>query len=129
MIYKTDRHRKQTWLVIKRERGGKGQMRSPALRFHGDLIQLMAETCRGFILTCQCQEAPNDSFGNRPEMGKACGPNSPFSVKLFGLSDHFITRNTNLNYWIIDFQGTYDLYCYCVLWLRSQTWIGSQERA
>ena len=28
---------------------------------------------------------------NRPEMGKVCGLNSPFSVKLFGLFDHFIT--------------------------------------
>ena len=45
------------------------QVRSPALRFHGDLIWLMAETCWGFIPTCQCQEAPNVSFGNRPEMG------------------------------------------------------------
>ena len=45
----------------------------------------------GVIPTCQCQEAPNVSFGNRPEMGKACGPNSPFSVKLFSLFDHFIT--------------------------------------
>ena len=67
------------------------QVRIPALRFHGDLIQLMEETCQGFLPTCQCQEAPNDSFGNRPEMGKACGPNSPFSVKLFSLFDHFIT--------------------------------------
>jgi len=38
-------------------------------------------------------------------------------------------RSTNLIYRIIDFQGTCDLYCYCVLWLRSQTWIGSQESA
>ena len=30
-------------------------------------------------------------------------------------------RSTNLIYWIIGFQGTCDLYCYCVLWLRSQT--------
>ena len=67
------------------------QVKSPALWFHGDLIQLMAETCRGFLPTCQGQEAPNVSFGNRPEMGKACGPNSPFSVKVFGLFDHFIT--------------------------------------
>ena len=29
------------------------QGRSPALRFHGDLIQLMAETCRGFMPTYQ----------------------------------------------------------------------------
>ena len=67
------------------------QIKSPALRFHSDLIRFMAETCQGVIPTCQCQETPNDSFGNRPEMGKACGPNSPFSVKLFGLFDHFIT--------------------------------------
>ena len=51
----------------------------------------LAETCQGFIPTCQCQEALNVSFGNQPEMGKACGPNSPFSVKLFYLFDHFIT--------------------------------------
>ena len=63
----------------------------PTWQFHGDLIRLMAETCQGFIPTCQCQEAPNVSFGNWPEMGKACGPSSPFSVKLFGLFDHFIT--------------------------------------
>ena len=30
------------------------------------LIQLMAETCRGFIPTCQCQEAPNVSDCLRP---------------------------------------------------------------
>ena len=36
-------------------------------------------------------------------------------------------RSTNLSYWIIDFQGTCDLYCYCALQLRSQTWIGSQK--
>ena len=65
-------------------------IKSPALRFHSDLW-LMAETCRGFLPTCQGQEAPNVSFRNRPEMGKLCGPNSPFSVKPFGLFDHFIT--------------------------------------
>ena len=62
-----------------------------AATFTCDLIGLMAETCRGFIPTCQCQEAPNVSFGNQPKMGKACGPNSPFLVNLFGLFDHFIT--------------------------------------
>ena len=36
-------------------------------------------------------------------------------------------RSTNLIYQIIDFQGTCNLYCYCFLWLRSQTWISSQE--
>ena len=36
-------------------------------------------------------------------------------------------RSTNLICHIIDFQGTCELCCYCVLLLRSQTWIGSQE--
>ena len=35
------------------------QVRGPALRFHNDLIWLMAETCQGFIPTCQCQECSN----------------------------------------------------------------------
>ena len=38
-------------------------------------------------------------------------------------------RSANLIYQIIDFQETCDLYCYCVLWIRPQTWIGSQESA
>ena len=67
------------------------QVKSPALRLHGDLIRLMTKTCWGFTLTCQSQEAPNVYFGNRSEMAKGCGLNSPFSVKLFGLFDHFIT--------------------------------------
>ena len=66
-------------------------VRSPALRFCGDLIWLIAETCWGFILTWQCQEAPNVSFGDQPEMDKACGLNFPFLVKPSGLFDHFIT--------------------------------------
>ena len=36
-------------------------------------------------------------------------------------------RSTNLICHIIDFQGTCDLCCYCVLWLRSQIWIVSKE--
>ena len=36
-------------------------------------------------------------------------------------------RSTNLICRIIDFQGTCDLCCYCVLLLRSQTWISSQK--
>ena len=62
----------------------KKQVRSLALWFHGDLIGLM-----GFLQTCQCQEA-HIFFGDGPEMGKACGLNSPFSVKLSDLFDHFI---------------------------------------
>ena len=67
----------------------------------------------------------------RAEMGKACGPNFPFSVKLFGLFDHFITpweiEVLTLSVRLVDLQGTCDLCCYCVLWLRSQIWIGNQE--
>ena len=36
-------------------------------------------------------------------------------------------RSTNLICWIIDFQGTCDLCCYCVLLLSSQTWNSSQK--
>ena len=67
------------------------QVRSPALWLHSDLIRLMAETLWGFIPACQCQEAPNFSFGYRPEMGKVCGLNSPFLVRLSGFFDNFIT--------------------------------------
>ena len=48
---------------------------------------------------------------------------------LWPFHNSLVIRSTNLIYRIIDFQGTCDLYCYCVLWLRSQTWIGSQESA
>ena len=51
----------------------------------------MTETCWGFTQICQCQEASNVSLRDWPEMGKVCGPNSRFLVKLFGLFDHFIT--------------------------------------
>ena len=34
---------------------------------------------------------PRGTQWDQPEMGKACGLNSPFLVKLFGLFDHFIT--------------------------------------
>ena len=36
-------------------------------------------------------------------------------------------RTTNLICWIIGFQGTCDLGCYCALLLWPQAWIGSQE--
>ena len=34
----------------------------------------------------------------------------------------FGIRSTNLMCHITDFQGACDLYCYCVLWLKFQTW-------
>ena len=48
---------------------------------------------------------------------------------LWPLPNYLGIRSINLIYRIIDFQGTCDLYCHCVLLLRSQTWIGSQESA
>ena len=95
------------------------QVRSPALRFCGDLIQLMAETCRGFISTGQRQEAPNVSFGGPTINGQSVW------TKLSFLSQTFLSlwlfhnsleiRSTNLICRIIDFQGTCDLCCYHVL--------------
>ena len=103
---------------------------SPALQVHHDLTQLMADNCWGFIPTCQHQEAPMAPLGDPPEMGKACGLNSPFwsnfSVFLI-ISELLGIRGTNLICWIIDCQGTCDLCYYCVWWLWTQTWIGSQE--
>ena len=48
-----------------------------------------------------------------------------------GLFDHFVTaggiETTNLICKIIDFQGTCDPCCHCVLWLRPQVWIDCHE--
>ena len=64
------------------------QMRSPALRFWGDLIRLMAETLLGDYADLLM------SRGNQcllQGMARVRGLNSPFSVKLSNLFDHFIT--------------------------------------
>ena len=45
----------------------------------------------GLYRPATAKRHPMSPLGDRPEMGKACGLNSPFSVKLFGLFDHFIT--------------------------------------
>ena len=64
-------------------------------------------------------------------MGKACGLNSLSQTfwSLWPFHNSLEIRSTNLACHIIDFQGTCDLCCYCVLWLRSQTWIGSKRLA
>ena len=46
---------------------------------------------RGLYWSANAKSHPSSLWGEQPEMGKSCGPNSPFSVKLFGLFDHFIT--------------------------------------
>ena len=94
---------------------------SPALWFHGNLLQHMADTCWGFILTCQHQEAPMAPLGDPPEMGKVCGLNRPFwsnfSVSLT-ISELLRIRSTNLICRIINCQRTCDLCYYCVQWLH-----------
>ena len=104
------------------------QIRSSVLWFCGDLIQLMAETCLGFIPTCQCQEAPNVSFRDRPEMGKARTELSFLSQtfrSLWPFHNFLRIRATNLSGHRLS--GDCDLCCHCVLLLRFQTWVGSRE--
>ena len=119
-------------LVWMNERPWVKQVRSPALRFHGDLIWLMAETYWGFIPTCQCQEAPHVSFGGLTRNGQSVWTKLSFLGQTFQslwpFHNSLEIRSTNLICQIIDFQGTCDLCCCCVLWLRSQIWIGSRKR-
>ena len=92
----------------------------PALQFSGDLTDggdLMADTCWGFILTCQHLAALMAPLGDPPEMGKVCGVNCPFwssfSVSLT-ISELLGIRSSILICWIIDCQGTCDLCYYCI---------------
>ena len=82
------------------------------------------------IPTCQCQEAPDVSFGpsrNGQSMWTELSFFGQTFQSLWPFHNSLEIRSANLICRIIDFQGTCDLCCYCVLWLRSQTWIGSQE--
>ena len=102
-------------------------MRSPALHFRGDLIGLMAETCQGFIQTCECQCLLQGLKRN----GESVWTKLSFLSQTFWFLCPFHSflgiRTTNLICWIIGFQGTCDLGCYCALLLWPQAWIGSQE--
>lgn len=84
------------------------------------------ELCQGFILTCQCQKAPNVPARGAARNGRSMWTKLPFLSHLFLVFDHSVTawgiRTTNLNCWITDFQGTCDPCCYCVLLLRPQAW-------
>ena len=97
------------------------QLWSPALCFHGDLIWFMAETCRGIIPTCQCQEALKSVLQWPTRNGQSMWTELSFLGQTFWslwLFHNFLgIRTTNLICQIIDFQGTWDLCCYCVLWL------------
>ena len=81
---------------------------------------------QGFIPTCQCQKAPNVPARGAARNGRSMWTKLPFLSHLFLVFDHSVTawgiRTPNLNCWIIDFQGTCDPWCYCVLLLRPQTW-------
>ena len=64
----------------------------PNLWFQGDLTQLMAETpLGGLYRPANVKRHPMSPPGERPEMDKVYGPNSPFSIKLSSLFDCFIT--------------------------------------
>ena len=99
------------------------QVRSPALHFHGDLIQLMAETCWGFIPTCQCQEAPNVSFGKPTRNVQRVWTKLSFLCQTFRslwpFHNSLGIRSTNLIYRIIDlwYMGLviYAVTVYCYL--------------
>ena len=56
------------------------------------------------------------SFGDWSEMGKACGPNSPFSVKLPRLFDYFITSwELELLTYLLDHRLSRDLWSMLLL--------------
>ena len=46
---------------------------------------------RGLYWSANAKSHPSSLWGEQPEMDKSCGPNSPFSVKLSNLFDHFMT--------------------------------------
>ena len=99
------------------------QVRSPALRFHDYLTLLMAETCWGFILTCQCQEAPNVSFGkltrNRQSLWTKLSSLGQTFQSLWLFHNSLEIRGTKLIYRIIDWWSMglviYAVIVYCYL--------------
>ena len=56
-----------------------------------NLIGLWQKLVESLYRPANAERQPMSPLGDWPKMGKACGLNSPFSVKLFGLFDHFIT--------------------------------------
>ena len=90
-----------------------------------------AEPCRGFILTCQCQEAPNIPAREAARNGWSMWTKHYFLSYLFLVSDHFVTargiRTTSQTCWITDFQGTCNPRCwwlYCALQTRARSVAG-----
>ena len=59
------------------------QVGSPALRFHGVLIWLMAEICQGIMLTCQGQETPNIPAKGAARDGQSVWSNLSFLGQTF----------------------------------------------
>ena len=51
----------------------------------------MAKPVGGLYQPVNAKRHPMYPLRDRPEVGKACGQNSPFSVKLFSVFDHFVT--------------------------------------
>ena len=85
------------------------------------------EPSQGFIPTCQCHETSSIPVKGAARNGQNMWTELSFLSQTFQslwpFHNSLGIRTTNLICRITDFQGICDLYCYCVLLLRSQTWI------
>ena len=80
------------------------------------------ELFRGLYQPASAKRHPTSLQWEQPQMGRACAQISLSWSPFPGLSDHFITvwgiETTNLICQIIDFPGTCNRCCYCVLLLN-----------
>ena len=80
------------------------------------------ELFRDLYQPASAKRHPTSLQWEQPQMGRACAQISLSWSPFPGLSDHFITvwgiETTNLICQIIDFQGTCNRCCYCVLLLN-----------
>ena len=79
----------------------------------------------GLYWPANAKRHPRSLLGEQPEMDKACGLNFPFSVTFSCSLWPFhlcVGIRTNIICRIIDFQGTCDPCCHCVLLLRPHVW-------
>ena len=95
------------------------------LRFWGDLIRFMAETLSGDYTNLLMSRGTQCLLRGMARDGRSVWAELSFLGQTFQSLWPFhnfweLEQTTNLLCWIIDFQGTCDLCCYCVLLLRSQ---------
>ena len=112
--------------MIGSQRHTKQRLQSPSrawlLQFHAPLNAPEGELFRGLYQPASAKRHPTSLQWEQPQMGRACAQISLSWSPFPGLSDHFITvwgiETTNLICQIIDFQGTCNRCCYCVLLLN-----------